>query len=102
MVNTLVYKPLVYKGFQWLLYNGTPVVVYIRMGIPCVQNLSSLNYAWMMNKSHQFVYYWDYSCLSNFSASINAEDNTSLHFWRSSSSPSSKIPKCIASNPEPL
>ena len=25
MVNTLVYKPLVYKGFQWLLYNGTLV-----------------------------------------------------------------------------
>jgi hypothetical protein len=26
MVNTLVYNPLVYKGFQWLLYNGTLVI----------------------------------------------------------------------------
>ena len=23
MLNTLVYNPLVYKGFQWLLYNRT-------------------------------------------------------------------------------
>jgi hypothetical protein len=34
MVNTLVYKPLVYKGFQWLLYNGTVVVARIHKGFP--------------------------------------------------------------------
>ena len=28
MVNTLVYNPLVYKGFQWLLYNRTLADVY--------------------------------------------------------------------------
>jgi hypothetical protein len=36
MVNTLVYNPLVYKGFQWLLYNRTVVHAYEHKGTPCV------------------------------------------------------------------
>jgi hypothetical protein len=41
MVNTLVYKPLVYKGFQWLLYNGTHEGVYIHKGSLCVMRVRS-------------------------------------------------------------
>jgi hypothetical protein len=42
MVNTLVYKPLVYKGFQWLLYNGTDVCIYELKVTPCVYLTMSL------------------------------------------------------------
>jgi hypothetical protein len=37
MVNTLVYNPLVYKGFQWLLYNRTDVDTGVHKGPPRIQ-----------------------------------------------------------------
>jgi hypothetical protein len=43
MVNTLVYKPLVYKGFQWLLYNGTVVHVYGYEGGRCTRSGAFVN-----------------------------------------------------------
>ena len=34
MLNTLVHKPLIHKGSQWVIYNATDVLVYERNGSP--------------------------------------------------------------------